>query len=504
MKIFGFEIRRVLKQKPRRRGYAGAKSGRLTADWLTSSGLVADEILRWQLAVLRNRSRDLAMNNDYAKNFFRKLQVNVVGPKGIILQNKARTRRGDKLDKPLNQSIEVAWKQWSRKKYASVCGTLSLRDLLNLAVVSVARDGEVFILKHSGYDNDFGYALQVLEADFLDEKLNKELSDGNTITLGVEKNRFGRPVAYHFFAVHPGNRQATAAQKYIRIPADKVIHLYIPERAGQTRGVPWLHTAIIRLRMLGAYEEASLVAARVGASKMGFIKPPETDEYIGDDTDSQGNTISEVEPGLIEVLPPGADFQEFDPGQPSGEFPHFQKAMLRGIASGIGCSYNSLANDLENVNFSSLRSGLLEERDAWKTIQAWFIESLLDEIYDTWLDMAALTGKVKISPEGVDRAKSPRWQARVWEWVDPLKDIKARIAALDRALTSRTAICAEQGVDFEELVEQLAEERRVLEEYGLLDDVQSGTKSLTAGNRGYEEIFTGGNNNENGNGKKDY
>ncbi|MCK7513853.1 MAG: ATP-dependent Clp protease proteolytic subunit [Desulfobacterales bacterium] len=55
---------------------------------------------------------------------------------------------------------------------------------------------------------------------------------------------------------------------YARIPAEQILHTFITERINQPRGVPWMHSAMTRLNNLGAYEEAEIVAARIGAAKM--------------------------------------------------------------------------------------------------------------------------------------------------------------------------------------------------------------------------------------------
>ncbi|MCX7794862.1 MAG: phage portal protein, partial [Thermodesulfovibrionales bacterium] len=252
-----------------KRNYQAAKTNNLTADWIVNN-LTADEILRYSLQRLRDRSRDLERNNDYMKNFLRKLENNVIGPKGIVLQSKAKFKITGELDIKTNMQIEKSWQEWG-KHYASVCGQLSLRDINKLILRSVARDGEVLIRKIKGYDNPFGFALQILEADMLDEKLNEELPDGNRIVMGVEKNKFGKPIAYWLLERHPGDKYY-ASNKHIRIPANEIIHLFIKERPTQTRGIPWAASAIMKLRMLGAYEEAEVVAARVSAAKMGFFK----------------------------------------------------------------------------------------------------------------------------------------------------------------------------------------------------------------------------------------
>lgn len=498
MRLFGYEIRKVKPQASR--NYAGAKASNLTTDWMTTN-LVADEVLKWQLPKLRERSRDLQMNNDYMKNFLRKLKVNVIGANGIQMQSKARFKGGG-LDKRSNELIEKAWGQWTKRKNASVCGTLSLKDISNAVIESVARDGEVIIRKVKGYKNDTKFALQLIEADHMDTLHNENLPSGNVIRLGIEKNGWGKPVAYWLWSKHPGEASTMTSEKQqrIRIPASEIIHLFLKERPTQSRGVPWAHTAIIRLRHLGAYEEAAVVNARIGASKMQTIIMGEGQEYTGDATDPYGNKVDEVEPGMREVMPFGTQLHDFQPAYPSGEYGNFNKAMLRGIASGIGCSYNSLANDLEGVNFSSLRSGLLEERDSWKAIQSWFIDSFLGELIEDWLDMAILSGSLALNYADFDRfvnEDTPKWQCRRWEWVDPEKDINARITELKAGLTTRQRICAEKGDDFEEILEELAEEQKMIAATGLEFNLESKAPQADKPKE-YEETAaanTGGKNN---------
>ena len=69
--------------------FNAAKSDRMLDDWLVGTQS-ADAILKWSLKTIRDRSRDIAINNDYGVNFFRKLKTNVVGPTGFKLQVKGK------------------------------------------------------------------------------------------------------------------------------------------------------------------------------------------------------------------------------------------------------------------------------------------------------------------------------------------------------------------------------------------------------------------------------
>ena len=236
------------------------------------------------------------------------------------------------------------------------------------------------------------------------------------------------------------------------------------------------------LQNLGAYEEAAVIAARVGASKMGFFHSEDNGAVQGDGEDSQGVPFMEADPGSFGVLPPGTDFTPFNPDYPHAMFGEFIKAALRGIASGAGVSYHSLANDLEGVNFSSIRAGTLEERDQWIALQAWFIDTLMEPIYNEWIGNALAFGQIVLangSPlpiEKRDKFSAHTWQARRWQWVDPLKDMNANVVAIENGLKSPQSIAAELGMDYEDTLIQIKQAQDLAARIG----VELGPKAAPA------------------------
>ncbi len=262
------ELPVLLATSPGKRTYEALKHNRLNSDFLAPVES-ADMTIRGKLKRARGLSRNLCANDPYAKKFLRLLTINVVGPQGVLFQNKAKNSDGS-LDRIANEMIEEAFKDWGRKENASVSGGLSWLELQILAITSVARDGEMFFRVIENFPNKYGFAIQPLEADMVDDELNGKAANGNEIRMGVEVDEWGRAVAYHVLANHPGDYAYSTVQKHTRVPAEEIIHLFIAERVGQTRGIPWLLTSAQRMRMLAGYEEAELVAARTSASKMGF------------------------------------------------------------------------------------------------------------------------------------------------------------------------------------------------------------------------------------------
>jgi len=285
--------------------------------------------------------------------------------------------------------------------------------------------------------------------------------------MGIEYDRAGVVVAYHLRRrnVKP-SVNVYPETDYLRFPADDILHLHLTEYAEQARGVPWGHSAMRRLNMTGKYEEFELVAAALGASKMGFYysedgdgaSPDDIQDDSGDEYDD-GEVTQKIEAGLIQQLAEGTRFEGFDPTHPTTAFDGFMRAVLRGASSGLDVAYHGLSNDLENVNFSSIRSGVIAERDSWRCLQGWLIDHMLFPIYQRWLPTSILNGRLPLPFRKVDtKFQNIKWQPRGWSWVDPKKDSDAAMQNIRMGLETRENVLAQQGRDIEEVFQQLARE----------------------------------------------
>lgn len=470
------------------RQFHAADFSRLTSDWLASNNS-ADSEIRGNLKTMRNRCRNLERDNDYARRYFKLLVNNVLGHAGIGLQMKVSERVKEKnawkirYDTLANQIIEDSFWKWCGRNFCSITKNQTWLDIQTLALTSAARDGAVLLRKHYPEDNPFRFSVELIEIDHLDDDYEATHADGSATKMGIRKARSGEVMGYYLMRDHPGELfQPRVNGRYVEfVPAKNIIHLFRPERVGQSTGFPWLVSSMVRLKNLAAYEEAEVIAARIAAAKMGFLVPnaTATQGYTGAD-DGRGNKYMEVEPGSIETLPRGYSFEAFDPTHPSTAFQSFIKATLRGIGSGLGVSYTSLANDLESVNYSSIRAGLLEEREEWKSIQQWFISAMVQPIFEEWLKMAAISGALKNSETGpalpvskLDKWNAPEFKPRRWPWVDPLNDLQAAVLAVDKGFDSRRNIISERGGDVEDTFRDIAADEELSDDYGLDFDKDS-------------------------------
>jgi lambda family phage portal protein len=474
--ILGWLQRGTPEAPPRRRMYEGAKVSRLTADWVTG-GTSADAEIKGSLPRLRNRSRQLVRDNDYARQAIRAVRNNVIGT-GIRMQAQVRMQRGGgRLDQTVNDSIENAWALWGRKDSCHTAGRLSFPDIERLLVGSMAESGEVFVrmVRQPFGRSKVPFALEIIESDLLDDAYTGGSTvEGNEWRMGVELDRWGRPVRYAFLTKHPGDSgtggMPISAPRHRFIAADEVIHLYLMERPGQTRGVPMLASAIQRLHMVAGYEQAEVVRARASSSLMGFITSPEG-ELLGDEI-YDNERVSSFEPGVFKYLAPGESVTVPQLDAPDGQLEPFMRAMLRAMAAGIGCSYETISRDFSQSNYSSSRLSLLEDRENWKALQQYMIENFHRPVFEAWLEMAVLSGVLTLPAYETDpeRYRQVRWMPRGWAWVDPAKEVQAYKDAVRCGFKTLGEVVAEQGGDLEELMLARAAELQMADELDLTLD----------------------------------
>ncbi|ELB2912182.1 phage portal protein [Vibrio parahaemolyticus] len=448
--------RKTRKHKPGQTRFALAKQG-MKGPRFGAQALSINEELRRDLNAIKQQSRRAGNDDGYVVRFLSMCETHIVGPEGFSFQSKALTKSGKK-DKIAATLIENHFAAWGSKGTCDVTGRYSWQDVQTLFIRTVAEDGEILVRFVEGFPNKYGFALQLLDSAHLDINYNRELKNGNRIRMSVELDEWGRDVAYHVLTNHPGDRcYFYGNTRYERIPASEMLLAYMPYRVGQCRGLPWAHAALLEMHHLYGYREAELTGARVAASKM-FAYEPDSDVEPEDPDEEEPEFIEEVEPGMGIVVPYGYTLKELNWQHPGGNFGAFMKEGKRGAASGLDVNYNTLANDLEGVNFSSLRQAVLEDRDSWKKKQRWMRQELCDRVFTAWLRMALISGALpKMLFTDFDRLNHYRFQGRRWEWVDPLKDEKANSEAISNMTKSPLQIIRERGEDPETVINEILE-----------------------------------------------
>lgn len=455
--------------------YEGTGGGRRALAWMPSNpGAVA--ALSLAQDELRAKSRDLVRRNAWAAAGIEAFVANAIGT-GIKPQSMMQ-------DQAIREAIHSLWWDWCEQ--ADAAGLTDFYGLQALATRAMLEGGEALVrLRYRRTEDGLPVALQiqVLEAEHLPTTLNRDLPGGNVIRSGIEFDRLGRRVAYYLYRSHPNDgllapmssSDGGGGLDTVRVDASEVIHLFRPLRPGQIRGEPWLTRALVKLNELDQYDDAELVRKKTAAMFAGFITrmAPE-DNLMGESAaDANGVALAGLEPGTLQILEPGEDIKFSAPADVGSSYAEFMRQQFRAVAAAMGITYEMLTGDLTQVNYSSIRAGLLEFRRRCEALQhGVIVHQLCRPIWRAWMDLAVLEGALDLPGYRKDRRayQAAKWIPQGWSWVDPQKEFNAMKLAIRAGLMSRSEAISGNGYDAEDVDREIAADNARADELGLVFD----------------------------------
>ena len=456
--------------------YDGTGFGRRTLAWQVANPGAVAALLTTQTE-LRAKSRDLVRRNTWAHAALESFVANAIGT-GIKPQSLVT-------DAVLRESIQALWSDWT--DCADAAGLTDFYGLQALACRAMLEGGEALVrLRYRRPEDGLPVALQlqVLEPEHLPVTLNTQAENGNVIRAGIEFDRLGRRVAYHLYRSHPEDgvfapMSGAGGLQTARVKADEILHLFRPLRPGQIRGEPWLARALVKLQELDQYDDAELVRKKTAAMFAGFITRlgPE-DHLMGEGAaDQNGVALAGLEPGTLQILEPGEDVRFSQPADVGGSYSDFLRMQFRAVAAAMGVTYEQLTGDLTQVNYSSIRAGLLEFRRRVEALQhGVIVHQLCRPIWQAWMEQAVLEGALVMpgfARGGPARRRgylACKWIPQGWQWVDPEKEFKALQLAIRSGLMSRSEAISSFGYDAEDVDREIAADNARADALGLVLD----------------------------------
>lgn len=437
----------------RARGYRSAAPGSRNGGQWTGGGSSADAQIIPDLPKLRNRSRELLRDDSIAAGIVKTFTENVVGT-GIRPQSRIA-------DRARASALEACFRDATEDLFPAE--GVSFVEATRLVYGKVLEDGDHFVK----FSRDGAAPLwcESIEGDRVRSWPGTKTDSGNEIRDGVERDKAtSRPVAYHVLARAPADVfSAGAAATWgpaSRVLKEQVLHLKRATRSGQTRGVPIFHAVMQDLRDLDLLLLASLKRQQIAACLAVFIKSNvEIEDILAQTAKKIGYKLEqEIEPGMIFQLGLNEEVQMLTPPIPP-EFIPFVTLLARKIGAALGVCWQLILKDFSGSNYSSARTDLLESRQTFTSWQQWLKDAFLTPTWTRVLQDARLRGDERVATATDDEIKAVTWIAPGWKWVDPLKEAKATEAELANGITTLRDVCAAQGKDWEEQIDQLAEER---------------------------------------------
>jgi lambda family phage portal protein len=411
------------------------------------------------------RARWLVRNNGYAANAIESWAGNVVGdgikPSSLIA------------DADLKARVQRLWLDWTDDSDAE--GFTDFYGQQRRAAREVFIAGEVFFRFRPRRPGDglmVPLQLQMIPSEMLPLSRNEQVAGGNVIRQGIEFDRIGRRVAYHFLRRHPGDvTDPGLSGETVRVPASEVIHVIDPVDAGQLRGISRFAPGIVKLFLLDQYDDAELDRKKVAAMHALFITTPAPAEpFDVAESDEGGERTMDLQPGQIVMLEPGEEVQTSAPADVGQTYEPFQYRTLLQVSAALGIPYAYLSNDMLKANYSNSRLALLEFRRRIEAYQhSVMVWQICRRVWARWLDTAVMAGAIALPDYEQQRRVylGCSWLPPKWDWVDPLKDARAEIEQIEAGLKSRTQALAERGYDADQVDAEIATDRARERQLGL-------------------------------------
>lgn len=177
-------------------------------------------------------------------------------------------------------------------------------------------------------------------------------------------------------------------------------------------------------------------------------------------------------PGMIQSLGAGDEIQVVDPKGSGSDAAGFLKTQQGLIAAGQGLSYEAVSRDMSGATYSSARQNAIEDENTY-TEDVELLTDFMSEVYETFVISCYLSGLVDMPGFWDKKAEylSHTWTKAPKKWIDPAKESTAGKTALQSGQKTFQDACAEQGKDWKEAVNEMAE---VLE-YGRSVGVELGS-----------------------------
>lgn len=472
---------------------AGSRSHPDMRRWDPAPGS-ADSDLNPELGLIQARSRDLERNHGVAGGAVQTYGDNIVG-QGLRLKSRPDWKalgwtpeRGEEW----SNLVESRWYAYANDKNFDAARELDFDGMTTLVMKTSFVNGAAITLPlwlpRAGAVA--ATAHQLIEADRLSNPNGRP--DSKVLRGGVQVDQYGAAEGYWIRKSHPGDRfmwgdgfssDAEFIPAYTAWGRRRVLHVHDKARSGQTRGVPGFASSLRQFKVLGDYTNAELKAAVVNAmvamvtksaiGQEGLVEllsgNPDALKAYQDGLSARKLSSIEFNAGMVVPLMLGEEIAGFTPARPTEAFDPFVQTFLRWIAAGLNMPYELLAKDFSKTNYSSARAALLEGWRFFRGKRKWLTRTWAQPAFELWLEEEVMEGRIEAPDFYAQRAYYCRtkWIGDGRGWIDPLKEAQAAECRMRNGITTLEDECAEQGLDWEENLQQRAREEKRAKQLGI-------------------------------------
>lgn len=489
---------------------AANRVSREMATW-DANPLPLDALLRFDKDTIDDRARDVTLNDGYAAGVVAIHKDNIVGNQFRLNSQPDADVLGVDDDAWLQEfqlQVEARFNNTadSTRHWLDASGMNDFTSLIRQAIGMFLVHGEVLAVAE-WIDNPkrpYATAVQMISPKRLSNPYN--LADDEHFQNGVERDVYGRALAYHIREAHPFDfRQPEKNYRWKRVEAEtawgrqQVIHIIEQLLPDQTRGISEMVSVLKQMRMTRRFQDVELQQAVLQATYAASIESDLPPQLIAEIMGANPNAPSfgeaaksmlssilhhratnnlQLDGARIPVLHPNTKLNLQQLGQPSGVGSSYEQSLLRHVAAGLGVSYEQFSRDYTQTNYSSARASMNETFKFMQSRKKMVADRFATAIYRLWLEEQINLGNIPLpkgkgkmwiykNPEIFDALAKCSWIGAARGQIDEMKETQASILKVKFGLATMEMEAAKYGLDWREVLKQRKREQDFVKELGI-------------------------------------
>ncbi len=421
------------------------------------------------LETARNTARLKVKNNGFAKGILKAATDHVVG-NGLNARSTINRRRMKNLSedqiKNIENDLNDYWDDWVDSQNSDVTGLNNFLLQQRLAYYVYKRDGENFASLPI-INNEI--SLKLIGAEFIE-------GDNEGFSFGIKTNKNKLPIAYRVLTSSETNKYQTISNNNIK---KNMLHTFNRERIDMLRGFPFLSEIARDVDYIDDYMKTELKAAKVAALFVGSIETAATqDVFKKPNSDLSGMSSSNPTINENDKVFHDSQITQLQKGETlnihsqSRDNPNFDKLVNTSLQKVAACTRLPIEIILTifTSSYSASRASMLMMQKFIGPERLLLNTTFNNPIRNQVIEWGVLTGRLDIPNFFQNKKEYLRceWVGDAMGSVDPVKDVNAKVTAIDNNLTTRTKATRDLGNgDFETNIKQLEKENKMLDEANL-------------------------------------
>ncbi len=370
-----------------------------------------------------------------------------------------------------NTDFIKSFKEWTL--YCDFDGNTNFAGSQALAVITMIIDGSAFIVRRRTLDL-VPMQLQVVSPLCLASGLERA-GRGSYIRGGIMYAKNGKVKKYAFYKL-PRDHPEFDEESVNWLPASDVHHLRDVIHAGQSGAQPWISAGADFAKQ---YKDNQTVEIKSRMKRIGqqvfALKEGEISQTPGAPNPNKKSEKLIHHAGGITFLSGVKDIKTASPAEIAGNYQEHNNQILRMIAGLLGITYEQLTGDLTQVNYSSIRAGMINHRRFIGQLRDIVLEPAFNRVLSWFIEAYHLKTAAELPGyfENPYTYLDPVWIWPEWEEIDPLKAAKALVLEVDNHIKSLEEVANGRGKTLDQQLDSVQRSQEAMEKRGITNETSA-------------------------------